>query len=126
LVRNELIVTVRFHAVDVRAALDRMRRRGFDDLWLVRSRTSIYFTTPEQGRKFHPLRIGKLHGRLLSPKPQPYVEAIPKHNCVLRKLASLPEGRVESLWFDVQYNDLNEFRMFLLESSYMGRNEYVP
>jgi hypothetical protein len=114
---DPLVTTVRFHCSDVKAALAKAEKRGFDSLWLLRTQRMIYITASDQDWRVYPHLISKVHDQLLSPKPQPYVEVIPFHNCVLRKIDKATRKEADLMWFEVQYNDINEYRIHLIRSA---------
>ncbi len=112
-----LITTIKFHGTDVKKAMERAEKLKRKELWLLRTQMGVYITTSEQDCKFYPQSISKTTSTLLSRKPQPYVEVIPLHNCVLKKLGSLKPEYLPLVWFEFQMNDICEYRLHLTSTS---------
>lgn len=112
-----LITTIKFHGTDVKKALERAKKHNLEALWILRTQVGVYLTTAKQDCKFYPQSISKTTDTLLSRKPQPYVEVIPLHNCVLKKLNSLPEEFLPLVWFEFQMNDISDYRLHLTTTS---------
>ena len=110
---SSLITTVKFHGLDVKDALVRSAKAGLEALWLMRSNIGIYLTSARQDFRYYPQSVSSVLSGLLSPKPQPYVEVLPHHNCVLSALSRIAQSDLHRVWLEIQFNDLQEYRMYL-------------
>lgn len=116
---DDLPVTkVIFNAVDIRAVLDEAIQDGLDDLWLVRGVFEIYLTLPTESlddmrTRVAPYTITRLRSQIFADKDPPYVEILPHHDCVLRKIAKSPVRELLDARVEIHYSTVSEYRLYL-------------